>query len=481
MPQQTGLFDTRSQEQILNDRWRERHNETMGMVPQIAGRDPASQSAGALGGMLAGAIGKRFAPPTLTPEEQARTGAIASATERTNKWRLDNPNASVEDIGLITTKHMGEELLRNGDMQGLQFAQAWAQQERAKRQSDLEITKLEGEVEDAQVERDFWRVKNTLRTVWPTDPEFGDEGFEAFLTENGDAVYLDEQGKEQTLTRGQYTRYDPKQPYANSRNGGRLKPADLGWTPTQMGTVRALGVNIPRTAAALMNMQNALKSDVERSGTVELLGTSGKINSWVDDTVSSFSALARSVGNFFTVDGKNLSSEDSAMKYVAENPELIEAMSVHMPDTVKATTLSKARWTAAAVRLAFSNGQSLEPGQRNMSDQDFRIQLETTGALTTDPEAFRQISVMNFKDAWDNYQMFYDTAPEEIQTMIMAPAGAAKIAQARADFDSSFAQPFGTAGKPGTGLTESPTTGAPDGVTQEEWDNMTPEEKALFN
>src|SRR5688572_18205272 len=95
-----GLFDTRSQEQILNDRWRGQHDARMEQINRQRYFSPAEQTAAQMGGLLASGIGKRFAPPTLTPDEQRQVEAIEAIKTRTDTFRRSNPNASVEDLGL---------------------------------------------------------------------------------------------------------------------------------------------------------------------------------------------------------------------------------------------------------------------------------------------------------------------------------------------------------------------------------------------
>jgi hypothetical protein len=448
-----GLFDgieMRSQADVLRARANEQAQRFEQTVPTH--RPQSEQQFYRVGGMLGQGLQQRFAPTPLEEQQQKQINAVQAAKTRFDQWKRSNPEAAVEDQGLESQKYLAEELLKVGDQNGMQLASAYAEQMRTRRQANLQLERLEGVVQDEKTARNHWLVTNTMRPVWGKNAEFGDEGVEAFIREDGSASYFDEQGNEKVLPRGQWTSYDPQRPNAG-RGGGSAKPSDYGWTPTQIGNVRQLGANIPRAAASMINMQNALKESVGTNGAVNFLGGAGKAAEWVTDVANSTSALARSVGSFFTVEGKNLTNPAQAEAYVAANPELVEALTVHMPKGIVESTRDKAKWTTAAVQLAFARGQSLEPGQRNMSDQDFKVQIENIAALTTDPEAFRQVSIQNFKSDWDQFEFMYETAPPEIQKLIMQPAAWAKVQEARAMFDNSFAEPFGEAGAPGPGIT----------------------------
>jgi hypothetical protein len=450
-----GLFsglgvDTRSQAEILQQRQHDRRREFENYVPRERGL-PSEQTLFRAGGGLATALRNRFAPDQLPQSQQNQTNAVSTAKQRFAQWKTDNPSATIEDQGLASQRMLAEELLKVGDPNGIAISQAYAKTAQAKRMADLQIEQLEGAVAEQKIEQDNWRMINTLKTVWPTDAKFGDGGREAFIKEDGSASYFDDNGQEVIIPRGQYTRYDPERPLAG-RGGAGAKPSDYGWTPTQIGNARQLGINIPRAAQSLINMQKALKDSVASNGTVNFLGSAGKTQSWVSDVANTTSALARSARYFLTVEGKNLATDAGASSYVRERPELVEALTVHMPENIRNDTLARARWATAAVQLAFSRGQSLEPGQRNMSDQDFQIQIENIASLTTDPEAFRQVSMQNFQGDWDNFQLTYDTAPPEIQKMMLSPSSLKKIQESRAAFDQAFAEPFGTADEPGPGI-----------------------------
>jgi hypothetical protein len=217
-----------------------------------------------------------------------------------------------------------------------------------------------------------------------------------------------------------------------------------------MGKVRQLGMAIPNTVNSLERMYSALQQDIKANGSVNFLDKAGNANSWISDTANNLTALARSAGSYFGVgeNHKDLSTPEAAAAWVKLHPELADELKAQMPENVRQTTQARDRWLSAATQMTYAKHQSLVPGDRGISDKEFIIDMKSTGALTTDPEAFRQVTLDNFKQQVAGYEMELASMPESIQGLVMAPAGRVKYDDAIVRFHNMFDQPIGSAANP---------------------------------
>lgn len=441
-----GLFDFRTADDILTEKAKARQQRALDLVKSINPATPGDRTAAVLGGLIGSQLGNRFNPPVLSDAERASTDAVSLAQQRTKAWRQNNPDASAEDIGLAAQKHMSEEFLKQGNyQQGIPMAQMYMQQANAKRMGDAQYEKLTGENTKQQNELNFWDIKNRMHPViikGETEPR------EAMVDENGNANYQDENGQVVSKALGEWY-----QAPANYR-AGSLKPADYGWTPTQIGKVRDLAGAIPNTINSYNRLADALEQGYKQDGAINFLGKSGTVNSWITDTVNAATGLSRLAGSYLGVGDKmrNLSDPAQAELYIKEHPELETAMNAQMPESARVNNEARARWLAAAAQLAFARHQTLEPGAHGMSDKDFAIEMQTIGGQLSDPEAFRKLSLDNFKSQLDNFQFYYESAPPEIQRLIMAPAAASRFEASVSSFNERYGKKFGTAANPGPGI-----------------------------
>jgi hypothetical protein len=446
---QPGLFDFRSADEVLADKAKIRTKRTMDLLKTVNPATPADRTASILGGLIGSEISNRYNPPVLSDTERQSTDAISLANQRTQAWRQNNPTASAEDIGLAAQKHMSEELLRQGNyQQGIPMAQMYMQQAQARRMGEQEYSKLSGEVQTQQNTLNYWDMKNRMHNVLiqgETEPR------EVYVDENGNANYQDDSGKTVQKALGQW-----HQAPANFR-GGKYSPGDDGWTPTQIGKTRDLAAAIPNTVHSYVRLADALEQGYKQDGSINFLGKNGEVNSWVTDSANALSGFARLAGSYLGVGDKmaNLADPAQAEAYIKAHPDLAQAMNAQMPESARVNNESRARWLAAAAQLAYSRHQTLEPGAHGMSDQDFKVEMQTIGGQLSDPEAFRKLSLDNFKSQLDNFKFYYEAAPPEIQKRIMAPAAKDTFDKAVAEFDDRYSRKFGTAANPGPGIRRS--------------------------
>lgn len=447
-----GLFDgidTRTQAEILNARHRERAQEFRESAPR--GMLLSQQLMDQAGGQLMQALRK----DRLDASQQLQTEAVARAKERFNQFRVDNPDSTVEDQGMEWQKALAEEFLTRGHPMGAQLAASYAQQAQAKQKADLELQRLEGVVADEETERQNWKVLNTLKPIWLTNDTYLDNSRMAFIREDGSAEYQDEQGQVKIVPRGQYTWTAPQRPNT-TRGSGSVR--DLISPSNRLQLINS-NAALGRQVDSYMNMWKAINESATETGAVNFLSKAGSIQSWVTDWSNTLAAGARALGSQFGVQGQgDLSKPNAALRYVQQNPDLVEEMKQTMPPEIAANAQWAQRYAAAVTQLAYARGTSLEPGQRAMTDQDFRVMVQTIGGSASSPETFRQIALANMFSDIDNYQTILSGYYPEEQALIISPL-ALKRTQDKIDlFLDTFqnAGAFGEASTPGPGAFGQP-------------------------
>lgn len=458
--QQQGLFDTRSQTEILNDRWREGQVERLKFAQQTSGNKPGEQSAGAFGAMLAGALGKRFMPPQLTPEEEARTRAITLATTRTRQWKTTHPDASAEDIGLETQRHLAEELLREGDMQGIQIAQSVAEQVTARARAQAEMRKLDGDIDInaahlRSLNWDFEKNKSTwerggMVNIWRPDEDSTSGGHQALISNEGPltATYID-QATGQPVVLTDFYSHPPTRGLKDWNIG------DLGIPDAEARERRDQAATVMGEAQSAMAMADILQESVDESGQINWLAESGSFQNWLVKWSNNLSAATRAFDpeGSYSVEGVDMSTTAAQRDFVTRNAEAASAIFSSMPDHIRKNAQLQQRWSAAITGAAYLSARASEPGARNVTEGDFANAIITLAGYTSDPETFRRVTldrVNSHITALENRLGFYE---EDVQRKMLADRGFSAYTKSIAEFRRRYAPAeFGSGANPGPGL-----------------------------
>lgn len=453
---QQGLFDTRSQAQLLRDKARERMQQTQAQIEGWGLSTPAERSAASLGGMIGSALGNRFSPPTLDPDEQRRVTAIEAAAARAKQYRANNPNASIEDIGMENQKYLAEELIRAGDPQGIALATQYAEQARARRMANLEETRLDGAIKYNQEQLRQIRAnygKSTLSTIWMPGDQYGSPGQSAWIDEDYNAVIRDPvTGQQKQIPLGEYTIHPPAKT-ARDANLGELGVADIearGYRQQLEATIKEIG-----DIKSMLSILDEAVDDTD--GRIDFMAEAGRFQSFVTKWADSLSAIARATKSSLEIqgapEGADLSTRKGAQMYLDNNPAARKILNDVVPPSIRNNAELSARWQAQATQLAYTLARAEEPGTRSITDNDFNNHLSTFGAALSDPEAVRRILLQRLaRDtaSFERQQLLWEP---DIWNKIIHPNAMNNYYKEKKSVQDLLSQSFGTAANPGPGLT----------------------------
>lgn len=456
-------FDTRSQQQILSDRIKERQAQTLKLVEGLGANTPADRTAATIGGLLSNALGNKFSPPTLQPDEQRRLDAIGTAQQRSKDWRSAHPDADAEEFGMEAQRHLAEELIKNGDLEGIDLAKSWAEQSRAKRTAAAEYDKLLADTKLAKAHEravnfdtdtnELKVGKDTMSQIWlPGSYKFGDPGMAAYIDKDLTAHYQDAQGKDHQAPKGQWSIHPPAKGFKDFTIG------DLGIPDSEGKQFRDQLGAVMKLSSDAVSLGQVMKDSVTQQGTVDFLDKSGSVADWGQKWMDNLGAMARTIGGDVTVNGKkgdglNLNSSSGAQEYIRRSPELVNDLAQYMPEKIRGNSVLAERWAAGVTRMAYSLAKSQEPGARNVTDNDFDNQVRVLAASSTNPESFRQIMLANVAanvQSFEDRRGMYEPA---VQAKMVSVPGLKRYEQRLDEFHKFYDSSFGTAANPGPGLT----------------------------
>jgi hypothetical protein len=245
-----------------------------------------------------------------------------------------------------------------------------------------------------------------------------------------------------------------------------MRPSDFGINTSEAKFMRDQAVNIESTIDNFLEMKNIM-AEAAKTGSIEFLSTSGTMTGWAVNLIDNATAVARTLEKAIAddtgtspdaqrlrVEGveDDLSTEAGARKYVEANADLVASLEDYMPESVRNSDALKQRWTAAYTRTAYAFARALDPGQRGVSNDDFKHAVIGLGASTTNPEAFRQITNTTVNTMVRGFQDRLQFLSPEARESVLYKAGLARFDARIKTFDAEYKQDFGQANAPGQGL-----------------------------
>jgi len=433
------------------------------------------------GAALAGAARNQFGKSAnqLPPEMEARVAAQEN-TER----RIQEENEFFEqlDAGQKSRYYrrvLAEEAMRAGlpDV-GMQLFSQVQEEHDAAEKKRLELEKLGLEIAGKEVDNDqkilnlkqdeLTTGKNKFVTIYPKGSSNPNSGKTAWVDENGRAQI----GENAFVELGNYTLVRPQAP---RKEGSGKSPRDLV-TNSELSKLRSQQRDVAAQMRAGLRIIDIMKEAMGPTGSIDVLGLAGKGSSFVTKVVDEVAAMARAInktagrstpkglviegsgdwrlGDDIVLDG----SQEAAEKYADTwdiDPMLI-------PASIRSDEIQARRYKAAIVNLTYAVARSEEPGNPRLSDDDFRRNLAQTADDTTNPETLRRVLLDRLETSVKDFEMFLRQLPPSVRGRAIDEDAMADYIALKDEFDTVFSSPFGTAEKPGPGITGKPDKNSKD-------------------
>ena len=434
-----------------------------------------SQGRSGAGGLFGALLGQKLRPSKLTSIEDQRATAATEAKKKFDELRNANPDKftkmTQEQKSNTFQQMMANELIIAGDTQtGTAMGAQLAGKRRAQREQQLELDKLDIEVDNDEVNLERNRIdlaedqRGKMVTVYPVESNDPNSGFDVFVRPDG--VKVNEAGEvvePGTVSLVRPMR-DPKEGFKNRR----FTANELGVSDKEQGEIRTQSGSIQAQARAALQIHEALKDSIGINGTVDIMDGTGKVTGAVTKVVDTLGGMARLAGRTLTVtqdgsdDAKALLQGDTlggATKYARDNFKWFSDNLGHLAPTGDAQ--ARAKFYSAVVRLTYAQARAHEPTARTLSDNDFKNAMTVVAGNLSNPESFRQVMIGNIAE---NVAALEDRRLDlggglpadhenNVWSKILQPAGQKRFADTLAQFNEAYSQPFGTAAVPGPGLT----------------------------
>jgi hypothetical protein len=478
-----GLFeqlgiDSRTQEQVLAQRVIKKKEERQAELdrPEAFAGDRAFRQAGQMAGDF---LQEKFGEdPKLTPEEQSNVDALSAAQTKFESRKeagdyLDKdgkPSLILESEGF--NESVAAELIKIGDPRGAELAmstdvsrrkRAEDTQERVKR--GLEIDELEHDrsrrsYDTAQEE--YEDSVERMKTMWPQGSNDPNEGVYGYMMADGTLVT----GNKTEYPLGTMTDQRPNEPKLDKNGNPKATKLSDYMSTREAGELRAANTMLFQQFGLAVGLKNAVSDSIGENGTIEMMGTGGKISAAGVRLVDNISAIGRTVGKFIQLENADGEASEfdgsysSAQSYVTDNKALFEGIA--LPEGVVKDSIGATRYQAILVQLAYGKAQINEPGGR-ISDNDFKAAVKQIAGAATNPEALRQVLVGDMDRSVRNFKHRMSMLRDDVQDLVIAPRAMKAFDEEFVNFNRAFDQPFGSAAAPSDALT-SPQEEVRDGL-----------------
>jgi len=462
-------IDTRTQEQVLAQRASRSRQKNEEELAATAGRYPGDLALQRAGRQIGTHLNNKYGDgQTLDPKEQANVDAIAAAQARFEEAKADGrytnengtPNLVLESEAFNNA--IAAELIKIGDPRGMELALA-TDEARTKREAD-EQTRVEKGLdieskgrkaveEEYDAARKRWKdIRGTFTMVYPQGETNPNEGMSAFIDDNGDA----HSRSGVILKLGDYTDKRPIEPKVGKNGAPAAIDIKDYISLKNLGAMQSQHRGLVGQMNMAVAMRDALVDGLAEDGSLEIMGTGGKITSGVSNFVNNLSALSRSIGEALQIEDSKgklttfTGTEGAAAKYARDHQELFEGMA--LPPSIVGKSNAIARYQAIIVQFAYGKARLNENGSR-ISDSDFNNAIRQIGANATNPEALRQILVGDLTRAVANFDQWDKTFPQEVRPLLINRDARKMYDAAFENFNTAFDQDFGTPNRVGPGLT----------------------------
>lgn len=477
MLEQFGL-STVSEEELLASRTKARLEQNGALSKEFASTGPRKeQDFRRLGHLMGGALGIKFNPSKLSPQEALQHQAVADAQTSYEEAVKNKPQIAENPIQseLTYQRKLAEALIKTGqyDKAVPIFAQV-EQKQRAYKKQQLELKKLNlDNKRSTQVQEidDYKMTTSKLgefTTVYPKNSWNENSGVELFVDPmTGNAVKFDENGdKIVQMEAGTFTTARPQVDPISSSTGANGKRPTLQQRGMKSGEPAEMRENILAVQEQMegaVQIYEIFREAAARGEGMHMLGAEGTLTTAYVRTIDTLQGIANQIGGAVTLtsgtsEGKDLGKHSEAMKYYKENRKSLEReLAQWVPQNVRDNSEDAERYYSAMIRLTNARMRAVEPGARQMSDEDFRRAMRETAGATSNPNAFRQIMLNNVLADARKVKSRFDLLPDTIEmSEIIDPKYYDNLVGRLDDFESIFSIDFGTSINPGPGITGIP-------------------------
>lgn len=441
------------------------------------GRSQSTQIASRLGGIVGSKASEFFNPDALVSNpEQRRIEAVQAAQQRVSDASARNPklqNLPNEAKQNVFQQILADELAQRGEVSlGLQVGADLEQKRRSQEAQRIELRKL-GISEDRQsaaleAERNSLTRdrRGEVTTVFPVGSDDPNSGQTAFIQNDGTAVTPEGE----TIPLGEFV---ITRPVTDRR--GKLTAADFGVSKKEQSDFRKQASSVMSQARGAIQMADILQESADQPQGITIMDGTGKASTAVSKTLEVLGGIANETGASLRVtdaagrEKGNLALPGAASNFIDDNFAEIDNQLIDLvPAPLRKTAELRARYYSTLTRITYEQARAQEPGARQLSDADFKNALAVMAANAADPEAFRQVMIGNMNS---NVEKFNDQATMlgEAFPLIMKPGGIKRFDDVMNQFNTRFAEPFGSPTQPGPGLSDLPTPPtqvAPGGTVQ---------------
>jgi len=468
----TGMFrklgiDSSTEEQLLAKNAIAERDERNAALDATREDYPGQRAIQRAGAGFGAALKERFNPNKLDPAQQRQVDAMAEATSKFQDARANGDYLGADGNADLNLEQQGFQsfvagsLINYGDTRGIEMAKALEIERRANAENN-EARVLGGlTIEDQRRSAvndiyDFNRgvfldKRGETATIWMQGSDDANSSRD---------VHIDDEGTAHTADGTQFPlgTYTTSQPVTASSSGSSKGPQVKDFmSTTEAGKLRSQHRTLAAQMEMAVGMRDALSDGIGEDGTLEIMGTGGKLQKWAGDLVNNFITLGRASGSVLSFegsDGKVTGTFDGstagAQRYVKKNKSIFKDMAI--PEEIRGDSNAIARYQAIIVQMAYGQAKMNDEGGR-VTNEDFANGVQQIGANATDPEALRQILVGNLERSVKTFNVWDQQLPKGIRNQVIHEDARRLFDETFKNFNAAFGTDFGSNAKPGKALT----------------------------
>jgi hypothetical protein len=436
--------------------------EAIASIDNQTGISPAERDARKVGAIFGNFFGSRkvLGGGQLDDEEKSGIAAVQAAQEKLKELKRVTPGMSQElESEKFKQILAGELAMVNLTQQSIEVGKAAQQEFRARRTQEIELKRLgiaadrDGIAKKLDQGKATRELRGQVNPIWPKGATREDEAVMGFMQNDGTVVGQDGQ----TFDLGQYSIFPPPVPRGN---GLPATANDLGISDREQKEIRDQVAAVGAMARGGLAMRDALAEASQAGDGVNIMDGTGTLTGGFVKILEVIGGIGRQIGatlDVVSADGEksqgNLATGGSAAKYVAENFTEIDGRLLNLvPDNLRNSEVSRAKYYSALTRITFAQARANEPGNRVLSDEDFKRSLVQMAGNASDPDAFRQVMNGNMKEAVEALDLRNKIIGEDRMKLIVSPAGIELMNKELATYRRAFKDEFGTAADPSAAI-----------------------------
>ncbi len=414
-----------------------------------------------------------------------RFAVVENAQNRFNKLRTESPDLwgslSSEEKALTYRRYLADAAAESGEADlAAALNDEYTAAYNAQIQQNLELEKLGIENQSNLEELQHTRYKNNVArtygvpmTGYPLGSDDPNTGVAGTQLPDNSFRYIDPMtGKERVLPPGHWSPSRPQRPpqprKGGESGGGGSEPV---YTTNEVRLARNAVVSTSNQLRVSLDMYDLMSEIAQEYGSIEFMSTAGNVTSFTTKMVENVAAITRTAKQlaipYEGADGEVAGRIDpdrpaswDKFKRTAVGKNWMEDFEADLQSNkhLRDTFITAEQWGANVVRLAYARARAREPGARQLSDNDIQQARAELGAMTTDPEAFRQIMLTgmgsDLEQLEQSIELMTSGLSEKQMNALFGPEGMKRYTDLRDRFYSVYRDggSFGTAPNPGPGL-----------------------------